>query len=283
MISRKPVSGVVASCLSAGCFDLQAGERLLPEIRPFVVGTRFQGKINVDYAPLAGMLNFYVATRKLPGQLGTISCNCAYVGADIVICDKAFLETFSSSVNFTQDSFYGEGSREIWTNQADLFERVNQITSSILRTWIIGHEIGHAVLHAPTSSERRIAMTKAKENAADSFFLEKASVGHDEKAVRNLHWGLNQLIMQIIVITFKDGKAHVAPSSDDIHEPWILRAIALGQELTDRGPEPENDYYKSLSRDISVEPGGGSIGSLCQFQNLRERATQIQKKRLGEH
>lgn len=279
-LNHKPIGTRIAACFEARCFDLDAGAKLRPVVGHFVAGTRFQGKINVDSIPRSGYLNFYVA-KNLPPDLGSLKCNCAYVGSDIIICDHAFLETFASSVNFTRDSIYGPGSDKLSYEVADLLGKVNQATSNVLRSWIIGHEIGHAVLHEPASTERRLVMTRDKESAADTFFLDKAATTTDQRTLQNVSWGLNQLISQTIVISYQAGKARIAPSSDGVHDPWILRAVALGQRLVERSSDPNNDFYKSLLQTISVEPGGTSIGSFCEFNNIREQAARIQQERLN--
>ena len=230
LINDRPVQQLVTSCFEEHCFDLESATELQPTLARFVAGTRFQEKINITVAPRAGHLNFYVAKGILPGKLAGLKCNCAYVGFDIVICDQAFLETFASSVNFTRDSIYGESASEIWDEEGNLFAKINQTTSATLLSWIIGHEIGHAVLHEPATAGRRIIMTREKENAADSFFLEKAEISSNANASQNISWALNQVIFQTISITYRDGKARIAPSSDGIHDPWIVRAIALGQK-----------------------------------------------------
>jgi len=281
-VSSRSIIELVGSCVDKGCFDLQVGEKFQPVIQTFVDATRFEGKINTQSKPQLGYLNFYVASSKLPGRLSGIKCNCAYIGSDTIICDEAFLRSFSSSVNFTRDSIYGKDADKIWEDVRRTLSKVNDDTSTNLAAWIIGHEIGHAVLHETSSSLRRIAMTREMENAADSYYLDRALAAKDPKAADKVSWALNQFIFQAVSLTYANGKARIAASVDDVHDPWLLRAMALGQRIVDKSRNPADDFYKSLGQSISVEPTGSGVGSFCEFQNIREKAAKKQEQRLKE-
>lgn len=277
--STRTILQQVTSCFEADCFDLSNGKSFEPMIRKFAHGTRFENKVNLDRPPELGYLNFYIADRPLPGRLSAITCNCAYVGSDTVICDDTFFNSFGSSVNFTRDSIFGAEADKIWNSERDTFEKINKTTSDFLHSWIVGHEIGHAVLHAPRSSNRRIVITRIEEEGADNFFLDKLLEVGGPEIEQRAAWGLNQLIFQYFVASFRDGRARIASSRDGVHDPWVKRAMALGQRMVERSSDPSNDYYTSMANSISVEPNGVDLGNFCNFENIREQAAEAQRDR----
>ncbi len=282
-INRETIRDVVADCYQAGCFDLEKGRELAELAKVFVNDTRFEGRVNVDGAPRLDALNIYVANQALPRRLQQLECNCAYVGANTVICDQKFLSSFSNSLAFTRGSVFGSNADEIWSSTQGVLEKTNEITATVLTSWILGHEIGHAVLHSDYLEGRRRAITRTEEQEADAFFLGRASGSAEGyPPTRDLEWAISQMIFQIIVLTYEDGKARIQPSRDGVHDPWLLRALSLGQSLVDVSDDPESDYYSSLAEAVVIDLEGGSAGSFCSLANIREGAATEQLRRLNE-
>jgi hypothetical protein len=289
-LQRSSFQSDVANCFDQHCFDTDLAVQYRPTIAPFLAGTPFAGKLNTSGPPKEGFLNVYFAKGKLPGRLSSIKCNCAYVGSSTVICDDQFIASFRSAVNFSRDSFYGKDASAIFEHEKAVIEQVNQRISQTLTSWIIGHEIGHAVLHGSMSYERRQGVTEKQELEADNFFIERASQHADSQARQNLSWGITQFIFGIYVVASRElflaarraGRSVViAPSSDNIHPPWLIRALKLGERMTKIDPDPrqQNDFYESLLSNVEVEPHGKDIGSLCKFENLREQGAKLQQER----
>jgi hypothetical protein len=290
--SHASLSDEVAACFVRNCFDTKIAERFTSTISPFLQGTKFEGKLNSAQPPKDGYMNIYFATLSLPGRLSSIACNCAYIGSSIIICDNRFLASFTSAVNFTRDSFYGENAGEIWDQETRIFSQVNERLARVLLSWLIGHEIGHAVLHDTVNFQRRHVITEPKELEADAFFIEKAFANADKQQRQELYSGITQFIFTIIGTAFRAGEggtttvgaAVVAPSIDDIHPPWVIRALKLGQRMADLDPDTpsHDDFYVSLLSHVRIEAGGTEIGSLCAFENLREIAARRQQQRLQD-
>src|SRR5687767_4928363 len=65
----------------------------------FVAGSRFEGRVNTATAPQSEDLSLFVVSPDTIG-MGALRCNCGYVGNGLVLCDKAFLDTFARSMNY---------------------------------------------------------------------------------------------------------------------------------------------------------------------------------------
>jgi hypothetical protein len=277
----------IAACVPRGCFDSKTASGLKEIVEPFIRGTRFEGKFNTTGEPRQAFLNVYVARLGLPGRLASISCNCAYVGDSIIVCDQKFLSTFESTVNFTINSFYGRDVKTIWEQQKNIIEQVNRRIAHVMESWILGHEVGHAILHGDTSLDHRRAYSERQELEADRYFIEKALSDADVQQRQTLSFGLSQFIFAVMGIAFnetskvthhEEGKAIIAPSVDGIHPPWLIRALNLGERMDD---DVQSDFYKRLASNVLIKPGGIDIGSLCAFENLRELEAHLQEQRLG--
>ena len=287
-LQRSSLKSDVANCLTEHCFDTNVAVQYLPIITPFLAGTPFAGKLNTSGPPQEGFLNVYFAKAKLPGRLSSIKCNCAYIGFSTVICDDQFIASFRSAVNFSRASFYGKDASTIFEQERAVIEQVNQRTSQTLTSWILGHEIGHAVLHGSMSYERRQRVTEKQELEADNFFIERASREADRQGRQNLSWGITQFIFGIFGVASSPaaGRAGgrvviIAPSTDGIHPPWLIRALKLGERMTQMDPDrpQQNNFYESLLSNVEVRSDGKDIGSFCRFENLREEGARLQQER----
>jgi hypothetical protein len=290
-VGHSSVKSEVAACVRLGCFDSESFPRWAETISPFIRGSEYEGRLNINKEPQSGSLNVYIAKTKLPGSLAPISCNCAYVGSSTVVCDKEFLLTFQNVVNFTRASVYGKDADTVWTQTRAIFERVNERVGHVLQSWILGHEIAHAILHAPSGIERHKPFTEQQELEADQYFMDRSLVGADKQQIQNLSFGLTQFIFAILGIAMNgpntgvrvEGKAVIAPSADGVHPRWLIRALKLGQRISDRGQAhgDRNDFYDRLADSVVVRQGGLQIGSICALESLRELEARLQEERLG--
>lgn len=287
---RGTVASEIARCISQDCFDHDGAARLKDSIVPFTRGTRFDGKLNTDGPPREGYLNLYV-TRSAPvGRLAPVKCNCAFVGESSIVCDRAFLETFAGAVSFTREGVYGRDADAIWTDNKAVFEQVNRRIAEVLKAWILGHEIGHAVLHAESNFGRRRPFSREQEAEADRFFIERAVAGAGERQIQDLYFGLTQIVFAVMGIAMnlpaedQNGprQAVIAPSMDGIHEPWLVRALKLGGEIGEIQGKSD-DFYSGLASKVVERKGGLDVGTFCAFQNLREIQSRLQEQRLRKN
>jgi hypothetical protein len=99
----------------------------------YVSGTKYEGQIVVNDAPVAGAINLYVFeyNETLPRFLSN-NCN-AFPRDGLILCDRALLGSVPSLL-------------PIAVNKDDPLER------PILLQWIVAHEIGHLIFGDATSS-----------------------------------------------------------------------------------------------------------------------------------
>ena len=131
-------------------------------------------------------------------------------------------------------------------------------------------------------------MTEEHEFQAAVFFAEQVFRDTDQRISQQDYAAVSNFVFALIGVAFcpagqTDGRgvAVIAPSADQVHQPWLVRALRLGQELTEResGPERNKDFYKSLPAHMVVAPGGLEIGSFCDYENLRNAAASRQQTR----
>jgi hypothetical protein len=280
----------IAACISRDCFDRESADQLKDTIEPFIRGSRYEGKLNIDSAPREDFLNFYVTKSSPMGRLASIRCNCAFVGFSSVVCDKSFLSSFSNTLNFTRSAIYGKDADEIWQQEKAVFEQVNKRIGDVMKSWLLGHEVAHAILHGQTNFGRRKAFTQKQELEADHYFIERSLVGADKQRIQNISSGLTQLIFAVVGIAMNTltaaqdnpGKAIIAPSTDGIHPPWLIRALELAKQIGELGQTDgkADEFYGGLSKLVVMKKGGVDVGTLCDSENLREIQAHLQEQRI---
>ena len=238
-------------------------------------GTRFQGKINTEGYPVESDLNIYMLNPQGVAMAPLIRCNCAYIGHRVILCDEKFIESFAGVVRFSQD--------------LSVLKKVNDSFRLTLMSWLLGHEIGHAVLHDRDGRyaydvlsevgklpSERTADWKRREDEADQFaisHLPQADLQHTSFALMNL-------IFQIYSRAYQTqhppgtlaGKfVYIRSVSDGIHDPWVLRALHLAHAVEMRS-DPDNsktDMANDLLSMLIVTKDGYDVGSLCDGVSIR--------------
>ena len=236
-----------------------------------VRGTRFEGHVNTSTPLKRDALNILALPAAQAG-LPELECNCAYLGSQLIVCDSQFLRSFANSINYdVADPALKE-----------ILDKVQVDQRKWLTSWLIGHEIGHAVLHdregrfGARLSNRR-GVTETLEHEADAFFAERVPTGDRDRAT----FVLNNFAFSAISLTYEvpasgSGASVIAPSRDGIHPPWLLRAISVARTISElkAGTEKSSDFYESILSHIKVDARGADVGTLCSAQNLRSLAAQ---------
>jgi hypothetical protein len=261
---------IIAGAIDRGEINLSYGTTVAKLAEPFLANSRFAGRLNVTEAPRPDKMNLYVLS-KVPAGLNALTCNCGYIGNGIIVCDKKFIETFSKSINY---DLHGP-------NVGELLAKVDADFAKWLASWLIGHEIGHLILHDGDGAftrqlrERRRSATEAQEAQADAFFVQHINPEDRKRAT----FTLTNFVFQIVHRSYRPafvpgapGKAVVKPSVDGIHPPWIERALHLARIISemDQPGEQTDSYYDGLAGLIEVSPSGLDIGSLCAAERLRD-------------
>jgi len=121
----------------------------------FAKGTRFADHVQINQAPRAGHLNIYFLKEDPNGLTQHFKNNCSYIGyQDAIICDAAFVSTYLERFDHI-DKLYDTLITEYDLGDAQGFEAslvknqdlVSQYLKQNFLIWLIGHEIGHAILH----------------------------------------------------------------------------------------------------------------------------------------
>ena len=301
---QRPVSveQSIARYLKQSNIDLRASDNLGAMAVPFVDGSRFAGKINTRSAPIPGYLNLYVIAADPDHEFGFLRCNCAYIGHSIVLCDKRFLETFTTALRYAQP------------DQPQVLEQVNRAFSTFLTNWLVGHEIGHATLH---DLDGRFVMSsrpvwpwqsntvvwKQRENEADNFVIDHLSQDSAQRANFTLTNIMFQTYHRAYVEQHQDSPFSRSPSLwqriehllnsqstvqspptnsgsvvyirdswDGIHDPWVFRAFRMSGALNDRVPAVAGDpgFLQGLSANFALSTNGYDPGTFCDGVALRE-------------
>jgi hypothetical protein len=234
--------------------------------------------LNTRAPPDSKHINVFLLKRG-SGAARSLSCNCAYIGDAVVLCDQAFLETFSKALNHKATDPRIDA----------LLGRVDAYFARFLMSWLIGHEIGHALLHDKDGGLMRaarrsgFALSEKQEVEADEFFLEHI----DAKEIVRAHSAMMEFLFQATLAAFRfeggTSQAVFRPSADGVHPPWISRALHLEKLLTDRDSSRlgKLGFYKGIAPLISIAPSGIDLGSFCAAENLRQNQTPADADKLA--
>jgi len=156
---------VIENYIQTGSIDLSYRDTIIEMANRFAKNSRFEGRVNTTHAPIPGDLNIYMLEKDPLNAFTDIKCNCAFIGEDIILCDKAFFETFARSLDYSLNQ------------DLAVLNKVNELFYKWLGSWLLGHEIGHAVLHGGSRGKfgrafERSPDWQAKENEADECTAE---------------------------------------------------------------------------------------------------------------
>lgn len=118
----------------------------------FVANTDFQGKVSINKPPIDGYINIYFLKKDDRNLTEYFNGNCSFIGFyRAIICDSNFIkETMDDlgSVKKTFDIvlFTPEGQVDLSVDHESQKLIANHLMANFV-TWILGHEIGHAVNH----------------------------------------------------------------------------------------------------------------------------------------
>lgn len=272
-------AGAIRHGIGGGAVHLDDGVRLQSLARSFVIGTKYEARLNVSKPPMHGYLNLYSVEPKRLG-LPQLACNCAYIGDEIVACDRAFLDTFASAINF------GDMDERL----VNTFGQVDKTFETWLGAWIVGHEIGHAVMHAkviglrPATANRKSAARLERE--ADRFFAERVPPEQLQRA----SFAMTTFAFQTLSATYvqrlggNSGVSIVRGTRQEVHQPWLVRALDVAQVISERksGAGSSEDFFGGLRQNVRVEPDGVDIGTFCDRGSLRARADAAMERRKNQ-
>jgi len=255
---------VIETYIQSGSIDLSYRDSIVEIANRFAKNSRFEGRVNTTHAPITGDLNIYMLEKDPFNAFADIKCNCAFIGEDIILCDKAFFETFARSLDYSPDQ------------KIPVLNEVNKLFYKWLGSWLLGHEIGHAVLHSSTRGKfgrafERSQEWQAKENEADEFVIAHI----DSAEIQKASFAFTNLVFQIYTKAYSEqqpkGPVKIKVPPDRIHGPWVQRAINMGARLEEHSPggKPKSDFFPSLSSNFSYTDDGYDVGRLCDGIKIR--------------
>jgi hypothetical protein len=251
--STSPQESMVQTALDSGWTTNVWNGRIGAAIPPLVAHTAYSSQWQINERVRPGWLNIYVLRAditaeftRLPPLMQQVAGNCAYAGAPgIVVCDEAFLATFLTDIGL-----------ETYVSQwPDAKGRLSVYRSAFL-SWVLGHEIGHAVLQHPPSHFGRDAFTTMVANAslsqrrelqADSFFVSRL-YSNETRALDVVRLTIDLLNIEIrakvgdvgvagvgIIYDYNDKKV-VTYATEGEHPEFVVREVRLLDLVGTDGP-----------------------------------------------
>lgn len=264
-----------------------------PIIDTYTYGTRFWGKTAINPSALKeGSLHFFFFRSDPLGMLATFAKSCTYVNSgNIIFCSLPFLEELVDYVeirgdwNQTHDIkiFFAKKDQiektddlkniqlnELRDNSEMPIDEIREMVTKMsnadekefLLSWVIAHEIGHAVLEH--SSSFIGLMLSAQEEAADEFFIDHIHGTVDEwRALCNillkayyrhheLEYGYPYQGESYVTISVP---IHIQLSSGN-HAHFLIRLLDLGDRLIKRFPTMDQtgpQYLAAVRRNLIIE------------------------------
>jgi hypothetical protein len=287
------IDQTIASYLSDREIDVNYAEEIERESTPFVRGTLYEGNINTRHVPVPNNLNIYVLKADPLRRFRNVRCNCAYIGHRIIVCDKRFLDTFAASLRYSQAQ----------TDSIPVLARVNETFTHVLFSWILGHEIGHAVLHDSDGQftikarQGKTSLWQRREREADEFAADRMT----PTEVRRSTFTLINMVFQVYHRAYLEqhpADGHVkrvwsrpleaihllfAPPSpispnvvtvqpvDGIHDPWVFRALRIASVLENRdgSTTANSSFLPQLASNFVLARDGFDVGDFCNGLPLR--------------
>jgi hypothetical protein len=287
------IEQTIAKYLSDRTIDLSYAEEIERESAPFVRGTPYEGHINARQVPIPNNLNIYVLKADPLRRFQVVRCNCAYVGHRIIVCDKRFLDTFAASLRYSQAQ----------ADSIPVLTRVNETFARVLFSWILGHEIGHAVLHDAdgqfiiSARQGSTSLWQRREREADEFAAAKMT----PTEIHQSTFTLINMVFQVYHRAYvkqhpTEGQVKrdwskpleriyllfAASSSsppnlvriqpvDGIHDPWVFRALRMASVLENRdvARTGNSSFLPQLASNFVVARDGFDVGDFCNGLPLR--------------
>ncbi len=235
----------------------------------YLAGSKFDQRLRINMPIRKGYAHFFTIERSaLAATYPAALCNCIYVREyDTIVCDDQFVAQFITSMQVG-----GE----------DLEVMISSLNEGFLINWLVGHEIGHILLHSEENPSDEFAVANyddafgdlgsAREREADTYMISRLS---DRPEIQALGYtALNGFIkrnfsdiarqqhpdfIDVSQTSFDFPKIEVLVR-EDRHPPALLRGLSLWRHLIDIYPAmiDTTGYFEAMAASIEIERHSGA-------------------------
>ena len=254
--------------------------------------TEFQGRFALNDSPDEGRINLYIVSCDLSDIIpGFKSSSCTYIGFfNAIVCRSAYFKEKFFEIDET-DRIYAltvlrvDSNVEIGPDSAFALEKAISALKQSIFTWIIGHEIGHAVLHKSYVSRSGNDLHwnysyTIHEQEADRYVASKIAETPQLLTNSGVHVTIGEIIEQEYRKELK--QVHPDISEEVTHTrfmpsvipltlhplpgeiPLLMRAVKMRRALLDAGIfQDPYGYFSVVENNIYVE----SVASLERLKS----------------
>jgi hypothetical protein len=245
----------------------------------FTRGTQFEGKFQVNRAPKEDFVNLYVLDNDPNGLAKHFSKNCEYVGYyNAIICDAALFKYYFSIIDAISATYditsVNTVTREEIPIKGEQLDDVKKLIKQSIVVWVLGHEIGHSVLHKDVLLHDHVRLHfdseyNRYEQEADGFVADGLI---RDAPLATAYWVAGGEFIQqefrriyreqarkgdpaILQIDSRDFvlKNKIPISYSKYTVPMILRAVRIVNRMLDAAPQIDSTgFYKRV--DANIQP-----------------------------
>jgi hypothetical protein len=241
----------------------------------FASGSRFDGKVQVNLPPRSDFINIYLIDEDRARLVQNFNSNCVYIGyLNAIVCDVRFFKKYFSFIDGIS-KIYDIVLTDITTRaqvpiEGQLLEKVRLYMKQSFIVWVLGHEIGHAILHKDVVLARRRQLHfdldyDEYEVAADTFAAEKLAPNTALASNFSIASGefIHQEYRRLYRESFYDGSDmdsrdfimnnSLVVNYDRYRVPVLLRAIRVVNRLGEVNHSVDGTgYFGGLEKNITT-------------------------------
>jgi hypothetical protein len=245
--------------------------------------TRFDGKTVINEPVLPGMLGIFFARFDPNGPLHLLRNSCIYVPCPedrhMVVCDVDFLTDWRNALSNAKQGNLLALSKKPKKLSSDneymqaFYTMFRAHLHYMFPRWVVGHEIGHAVLRHATSqsleltdSSTRRRLSMQSELDADKFVVDHM-INDDEESQMHFFGAITHLLnewiadetgvtsMNLGAVDYR-GQSVTIRDASPTHPPMILRLLTLIDAFLVRFPTIDTTgfYQRVRAHVVAVAP-----------------------------